>query len=324
VPTVRPPSGSGPVDSAASPAAPRSPAWVIPTVIAACLAVIAVLSFGAWRLLSGPSEAPPPPPVAAETTPAVAPAASAGTDSAVAPAPSDTAASPTAVADAGSVPGAVDPNALAPATATEGGAVAGSADPAAQPPADAAAPIAEMPALADASQVLGAQPPPTETTSTALESPGQVLPVTPPPAAEAPPVAATTTPAASEAAPVVASADTVKTVDVTGSSQRRDSETSSRPRESASSARSRRDAKPAAATIGNVKLSIQPWGEVWINGSLRGVSPPLRFLQLEPGTYNVELRNPGLQSMRRQLTVTAGQPTSIEHRFQPAGSGAAQ
>ena len=69
-------------------------------------------------------------------------------------------------------------------------------------------------------------------------------------------------------------------------------------------------------------MGIQPWGEVWVNGSLKGVSPPMRFLQLEPGTYNIELRNPGLQSVRKQLTVVAGQPTTLEHRFQAAGEGA--
>jgi hypothetical protein len=120
----------------------------------------------------------------------------------------------------------------------------------------------------------------------------------------------------------VASADTVRTVDLTGNASPRGDDASSRPRENAG--RPKRETKVASATTGNVKLSIQPWGEVWINGSLKGVSPPMRFLQLEPGTYNVELRNPGLQSARRQLIVTAGQPVAIEHRFQPSGSGAAQ
>ncbi|MCQ4167283.1 serine/threonine-protein kinase [Tahibacter harae] len=326
VPAIRTPPAGAATETAAAGAAAPNRGWVIPTVIAACLAVVAVLSFAAWRLLSGPSEAPVPPPVAAETTPAV-PAVTAGTDPA-ASAPSADAGSQAGVADTGAAPAAADTNAVASA-APDPNAVA--ADPNAPAPgtgAGAVAPAAadpSAPPLADASQVLGTQPPPAEVTSAALESPGQTLPVTPPPAAEPPPAAVAAQPAApAEPAPAVASADTVKTVDVTGANPRRDSESSSRPRETASTARSRRDAKPAAASVGNVKLSIQPWGEVWINGSLRGVSPPLRFLQLEPGTYNVELRNPGLQSLRRQLTVTAGQPTSIEHRFQPAGSGAAQ
>lgn len=329
VPAIRtPPAGTATENTAAAASAPNR-AWVIPTVIAACLAVVGVFAFATWRLLSGSGEAPVPPPVVAETTPAT-PAATDPVASTPAP---DAATNPAGVADAGTAaPGttaaATDPNAVASATpdpsavATDpnaavpvSGAEAGAVAPAAVDPA--------APPLADVS--LSAQPPPTETTSAALESPGQTLPVTPPPAAEPPPAAVAAQPAApAESAPAVASADTVKTVDVSGANPRRDSESSSRPRETASSSRPRRDAKPAAATAGNVKLSIQPWGEVWINGSLRGVSPPLRFLQLEPGTYNVELRNPGLQSLRRQLTVTAGQPTSIEHRFQPAGSGAAQ
>lgn len=328
VPAVRPPTAGAATEAAAAGAAAPNRGWVIPAVIAACVAVVAVFSFALWRLLSGPSEAPPPP-VAAETTPAVS-ATTASADPA-ATLPAATAGSPAGGADTGvAAPAATDASVVASAVA-DPNAVA--ADPNAPPPqadaeAGAVAPaVAEpsAPPLADTSQVLGTQPPPAEATSAALESPGQTLPVTPPPAAEPPPAAVAAPPAAAAAsAPAAASADTVKTVDVTGANPRRDSESSSRPRETASTARSRRDAKPAAAAVGNVKLSIQPWGEVWINGSLRGVSPPLRFLQLEPGTYNVELRNPGLQSLRRQLTVTAGQPTSIEHRFQPAGSGAAQ
>lgn len=328
VPAIRtPPAGTATENAAAAASAPNR-AWVIPTVIAACLAVVGVFAFATWRLLSGSGEAPVPPPVVAET----APATPAATDPvASTPAP-DAAANPAGVADAGTAaPGttatATDPNAVASATpdpnavATDpNAAVVSGTEPGATAPS-AVDPSA--PPLADVS--LSTQPPPAETTSAALESPGQTLPMPPPPAAELPPAAVAAQSAApAESAPAVASADTVKTVDVSGANPRRDSESSSRPRETASSSRPRRDAKPAAATAGNVKLSIQPWGEVWINGSLRGVSPPLRFLQLEPGTYNVELRNPGLQSLRRQLTVTAGQPTSIEHRFQPAGSGAAQ
>ena len=319
VPAIRtPPAGTATGNAAAAASAPNR-AWVIPTVIAACLAVVGVFAFATWRLLSGSGEAPVPPPVVAETAPAT-PAASDPVASTPAP---DAATNPAGVADAGTAaPGttatATDPNAVASATPDPNAAVVSGTETGAAAPA-AVDPSA--PPLADVS--LSAQPPPAETTSAALESPGQTLPTPPPPpAAEPPPAAVVAQPA--QSAPAVASADTVKTVDVSGANPRRDSENSSRPRETASSSRSRRDAKPAAATAGNVKLSIQPWGEVWINGSLRGVSPPLRFLQLEPGTYNVELRNPGLQSLRRQLTVTAGQPTSIEHRFQPAGSGAAQ
>ena len=286
--------------------------WLVPAAIGGAVVVIGV---AAWLLMSGPSHVPPPPPLVAETPAVVPPAAETATPAATSTAENAAAAAtpvetPAAVSEVAALPGATD-----------------AANPAI-PPVDAGA-TADPNAMAatpgaDSSQVLTPISQPSEATSTALEGQGQTLPLTPPehaqPIAASPPPVAAPPAAAAQAPP---SGDTIKTVDLTASTAPRGEESSSRPRETAST-RNKRDVKPAMATTGNVKLGIQPWGEVWINGSLKGVSPPMRFLQLEPGTYSVELRNPGLQSVRRQLTVVAGQPTTLEHRFQPAGEGAAK
>jgi hypothetical protein len=307
VPVIHTPARAevGDKPAVAAPVARAAPArpWLLPAAGGAALVILATIL--TWYLSSG-SEAPVPPPIVAEApaTPAVSEAAT----------PSQTPADPLA-------PVSTDPNATAAATdpatipaMTEAGTAVAPAptDPVAS---TGGAPVAGI----DPNPVLAPLNAPAETTAAGFESPGQTIapPVAPPPAVvETPPPAPATPPAA------VASVDTVKTVDLTGNASPRGDEASSRPRENAG--RPKRETKVASATTGNVKLSIQPWGEVWINGSLKGVSPPMRFLQLEPGTYNVELRNPGLQSARRQLTVTAGQPVAIEHRFQPSGGGAAQ
>lgn len=76
-------------------------------------------------------------------------------------------------------------------------------------------------------------------------------------------------------------------------------------------------ARPAApAAQGTLIVAIRPWGEVWINGSKRGISPPLFKLQLPPGAYQVELRNPGLPSFSEKLQITAGQSVTLQHSFQ--------
>ncbi len=65
-----------------------------------------------------------------------------------------------------------------------------------------------------------------------------------------------------------------------------------------------------------VRLDIRPWGEVWINGVARGISPPVKELRLIPGKYQVVLRNADLPPYRATLEVKAGKPTVITHFFQ--------
>lgn len=74
-------------------------------------------------------------------------------------------------------------------------------------------------------------------------------------------------------------------------------------------------AKPKPVPV-TVRLDIRPWGEVWINGVARGVSPPVKELKLIPGKYQVVVRNADLPPMRMTLEVRAGRPAVISHTFQ--------
>ncbi|MBO1014088.1 serine/threonine protein kinase [Achromobacter sp. SD115] len=74
-------------------------------------------------------------------------------------------------------------------------------------------------------------------------------------------------------------------------------------------------AKPKPVPV-LVRLDIRPWGEVWINGVARGISPPVKELRLIPGKYQVVLRNAGLPPYRTTLEVKAGKPAVISHVFQ--------
>jgi eukaryotic-like serine/threonine-protein kinase len=62
-------------------------------------------------------------------------------------------------------------------------------------------------------------------------------------------------------------------------------------------------------------LLIVPWGQVLVNGKPRGVSPPLRVLELPPGTHNVEIRNGEFPAYTQQVSVRAGDKVTIRHRF---------
>ncbi|MCP1622538.1 PEGA domain-containing protein [Pseudomonas nitroreducens] len=72
---------------------------------------------------------------------------------------------------------------------------------------------------------------------------------------------------------------------------------------------------PAPAAVGTLIVSVQPWAEVWIDGDKRGISPPLLKLQLPPGVYTVELRNPALPSYSQKVQIGSGQSVTLRHRF---------
>lgn len=73
--------------------------------------------------------------------------------------------------------------------------------------------------------------------------------------------------------------------------------------------------KPAS-----VRLAIKPWGEVLINGERRGVSPPLKALNLPAGEYNVEIRNGDYPAHKMKMKLEAGQTFRINHAFVDAAS----
>lgn len=74
---------------------------------------------------------------------------------------------------------------------------------------------------------------------------------------------------------------------------------------------------PAAAPgMGRVQFNIRPWGQVFVDGVDRGVSPPLKSLSLRPGIYNVEVRNGDLDVYRQRVTVQDSKSAPVvAHEF---------
>ncbi|MDH4324486.1 MAG: PEGA domain-containing protein [Betaproteobacteria bacterium] len=70
-----------------------------------------------------------------------------------------------------------------------------------------------------------------------------------------------------------------------------------------------------AAQAGIIQLVILPWGEVFVNGKSRGVSPPLRALDVPAGTHTIEVRNTSFPAYTRRVEVRSGEPVRIRHRF---------
>jgi class 3 adenylate cyclase len=82
-------------------------------------------------------------------------------------------------------------------------------------------------------------------------------------------------------------------------------------------------AKPAApapaaapAADGKVVVAVAPWGEVFVNGRSRGVSPPIQSLELPAGPHTIEIRNGNFPAHVQRIVVKPGEAVRIRHRFQ--------
>jgi serine/threonine protein kinase len=71
---------------------------------------------------------------------------------------------------------------------------------------------------------------------------------------------------------------------------------------------------PPPAT-GIVRFDVKPWGEVLVDGRARGLTPPLKTLQLPEGRHRIEVRNPVGPSLVREVEVTAAGSVAINHTF---------
>jgi class 3 adenylate cyclase len=77
-------------------------------------------------------------------------------------------------------------------------------------------------------------------------------------------------------------------------------------------------AAPGPAPVvaaGTIQLAILPWGEVFVDGRSRGVSPPLRTIELPPGPHTIEVRNTSFPAHTKRIEVRSGEPVRIRHQF---------
>jgi len=70
-----------------------------------------------------------------------------------------------------------------------------------------------------------------------------------------------------------------------------------------------------AVKAGVVKLVVHPWGEIYVDGSKRGVSPPLGMLNLSPGKHQIEIRNGRFAPQKKVVEVKSGTETTMEYTF---------
>jgi len=71
-------------------------------------------------------------------------------------------------------------------------------------------------------------------------------------------------------------------------------------------------AKPMA----RLALAVTPWGEVYVDGRRKGISPPLAEIKLAPGKHAVEIRNTTFQPYAKTVELKAEAYLKIKHKFQ--------
>ena len=67
---------------------------------------------------------------------------------------------------------------------------------------------------------------------------------------------------------------------------------------------------------GRVEFSVSPWAEIVVDGRSHGFAPPIRGLELKPGTHVIEVRNSTFPSRVVKVDVKAGQVVTVRHVFQ--------
>lgn len=64
-----------------------------------------------------------------------------------------------------------------------------------------------------------------------------------------------------------------------------------------------------------ITLAVKPRGEVFVDGISKGITPPLKNLEVAAGKHVVTIRNPGAPPLELALNLKAGEETTITHTF---------
>lgn len=75
------------------------------------------------------------------------------------------------------------------------------------------------------------------------------------------------------------------------------------------------DAPAPAGKPGTLKLAIQPWGEIYVDGGKRGISPPLKSLNLPPGKHKIEIRNGSFTPYKETIEIKSGKEATVRFVF---------
>lgn len=64
-----------------------------------------------------------------------------------------------------------------------------------------------------------------------------------------------------------------------------------------------------------VSLNVLPWGEIYLDGRLQGVSPPLMELQVVAGKHEIKIKNTKFPPFTEVIRVKSGEKIKIKYKF---------
>jgi eukaryotic-like serine/threonine-protein kinase len=88
------------------------------------------------------------------------------------------------------------------------------------------------------------------------------------------------------------------------------------PRAPAPAAAVMNETPATAKPMARLALAVTPWGEVYVDGKKKGVSPPLKEIMLAPGPHMIEIRNTTFQPYTETVNLGAAARAKIRHKFQ--------
>lgn len=74
--------------------------------------------------------------------------------------------------------------------------------------------------------------------------------------------------------------------------------------------------KPSAGKSSSITLAISPWGEIFVDGSRKGVSPPLHYLSLSPGKHTILIVNETFKPFSQTIELAPDSTFKIKYKFQ--------
>ncbi|MEO6147311.1 MAG: PEGA domain-containing protein, partial [Sulfuriferula sp.] len=76
-----------------------------------------------------------------------------------------------------------------------------------------------------------------------------------------------------------------------------------------------RTLEETTGTAAVMSLVVLPWGEIYLDGRMQGVSPPLIELQVAPGRHEIEIKNSTFPVYKQVIQVKVGEKLKIKHTF---------
>ena len=71
-----------------------------------------------------------------------------------------------------------------------------------------------------------------------------------------------------------------------------------------------------------IEFNITPRGDVYVDGVLKGSSPPLNRLEVAPGKHTIEIRNSRFAPLKVDINPAAAEKMTITHSFSSRSAGA--